>query len=121
MCESFGLLRADFRRFYGHSIDEFRGMGVPLSEVADLAAHLPPESVTFRKYNPDYGHDHELELLRRLEFSASVLVWAQGKRKKHDWPALYMFPWEDDPNRVIKGDVMTTDEVDEWLGWSVPA
>lgn len=118
MVEHRGPLRADFRRFYGRSVDEFRALGVPLSEVADMAAHLPEESVTFRLLNPNWQHDHELELQRRVEHFLAILVWAKGRRKSRDFPVPYFFPWEDDPNRAIKGDVMTTDEIDDWLGWS---
>ena len=120
MKEHHGPLRADFRRFYGRSIDEFRAQGVPLTEVADMAANLPVESAVHRAANPNWHHTHELELLRSAEMSLRVLVWTRGRRKSKDYPAPYLFPWEDDPNEAIKGDLMTTDEIDDWLGWSTP-
>lgn len=118
--ESRGPLRADFRRFYQHSVDEFRAMGVPLTEVADMAVNLPAESATHRALNPNWHHTHELELSRRIEHALSILVWRKGRQKSKDFPDPYMFPWEDDPNEAIKGDLMTTDEIDDWLGWSTP-
>lgn len=95
-------------------------MGVPLTEVADMAVNLPTESATHKAANPSWHHTHDLELARRMEHALSVLVWAKGRRKSRDFPDAYMFPWEEDPNAAIKGDLMTTDEVDDWLGWSNP-
>lgn len=85
-----------------------------------MAANLPTESAVHRAANPNWHHTHDLELLRASELSLRILVWAQGKRKSRDFPEPYFFPWESDPNGAIKGDVMTTDEIDDWLGWSTP-
>ena len=85
-----------------------------------MAAHLPPESAVHRSSNPQWRHTHDLELARMQEMSLRILVWAQGKRRRSDFPEPYVFPWEDDPRPAITGDLMDLDEIDDWLGWSTP-
>lgn len=118
--ESRGPLRADFRRFYGTSVDILRAENAPLTEVADMAAYLPPESATARAGNPYWMHTHDLEIARRVEFHLRWLVWAKTKdgEKGRNLPEPYYFPWEDDPNAPIRGEVMDVDSMADWLGWS---
>lgn len=120
LSEHHGQLRADFRRFYGDSLDGFRAAGVPLSEVADMAANLPEESACFRAMNPNWQHDHALELARSTEYAARWLVWAKtgDGQKNRNQPEPYLFPWEEKQDDAIRGDLMTIDEAAEWLGWT---
>jgi len=83
--------------------------------------NLPAESACFRALHPHHEHTHDLELLRSVEHSLRWLVWSKTKSapKGVDVPEYYRFPWESEPDDgAFKGDPMTTDEADDWLGWA---
>ena len=52
---------------------------------------------------------------------ATVRLKTKDGEKGRNYPEPYLFPWEDDPRPGIRGDVMTTDEADEFLGWKLHA
>lgn len=70
------------------------------------------------------AHTHDLELLRSIDLSLRWLVWAKTRdgAKGRNQPEPYRFPWEDQPERGgFRGDPMTTDEADRFLGWKLHA
>lgn len=119
MAQHRGPLAADFRRFYGLSLAGIRESGLPLHEVADLAAHLPDEGAVARARHivPD-----ALELARRQEHHLRVLRWQPTKagHEGRDAPEPLLWPWEERESDAITGDGMTADEAAEWLGWTTP-
>lgn len=81
-----GELTADFRRFYGDSIDGFRSRGVGLVEVAAMAANFPPDSAVARSYrDPDRWTRRDL-LLRAIEHDLRVIHWGNMGAKKSAFP-----------------------------------
>ena len=111
-----GPLSADLRRFYHCNLtDVLAGEVASLEDVAAWVAHLPTDAAVFRDAEPGrMAHTHDVELLRRIEF------WLQGIRGVRH-PEAYEFPWEDDDRPGFRGDAMTTDEADEFLGWGLHA
>jgi len=116
-----GPLTADLHRFHGLVVSRLSECGLPLRDVAAIVAHLPEESATFRALNPHWEHTHSLELLRRIEYHQAIAVWFRtrdGERGVNP-PEPFRFPWEPEPETpgAYRGDRMTTDEADEFLGW----
>lgn len=69
---------------------------------------------------PVSAHTYEAEFLRSVEHSLRWLVWAKTKdgSKNRNMPEPITFPWEEHQStQMFAADVMTTDEVDEFLGW----
>ena len=119
-----GPLSADLRRYYHCNLsDVLAGRVAPLWDVAAWVACLPPESAVMRSVEPRVAHTHDLELARSIDHSLRWLVWAKTKdgEKGRNVPEPYRFPWEPDERPAIRGDVMTTDEADEFLGWKLRA
>jgi len=87
-----------------------------------MAAFLPPESATWRAVAPEATHSNEAELLRSVEYSLRLLVWAKTKdgAKNRNHPDAVLFPWEK-PQAEYEFDVMTFDEANAFLGWDVSA
>lgn len=71
-------LMADFRRYYGLSIAECRAQGIPLREVAAMAAYLPPESATARAVNPPTGWGIAEYLLAAAVDALHNANWQRG-------------------------------------------
>lgn len=90
--------------------------GIPLSEVADLAANLPVESATHRAANPAWQHTLEVQLLREVEWLQRISLWANSDPKhRGKQPERIRFPWELDDDDHEKPDDMTLDEMADWL------
>ena len=92
--------------------------------MAAFAAHFPPDSATALAVDPSNAHTHADELLRSAELSLRWLVWAKTKdgSRGRNAPEPYTFPWEDDARPgAMRGDAMTTDDADKFLGWKLHA
>lgn len=116
-----GPLAADFRRFYGLSLANIRHEGIPLTEVADLAANvLLYEGAVYRTVNEHWWRTAELDLLREIEHGGRVLAWQQTKdgSKGRNAPERIKLPWDSKPEGGFQGDVMDWDEAAERFGWS---
>lgn len=74
-----GALRADFRRWYGLDLRELWWGGLSVLEAADLAAHLPPGSATWREYGGELAWTDEVTILAAVEFGVRVLAWQKSK------------------------------------------
>lgn len=111
-----GRLRADFRRYYGMS---FPPSDVGASEAADMAVFLPRDSATWLAMEPQAAHTTEAELLRSVEYSLRLLVWAKTKdgAKNRNRPEPELFRWESKAEPMYEFDVMTVDEANAFLGW----
>ena len=107
-----GPLAADFRRFYGLSLAGIRHAGVPLCEVADLAAHLPHESVVHRTLHEHWYRTTDTDLLRQIELDLRMLAW-RGKGAR---PQQIRLPWDAPPEGGFRGDVMDWDNAADALG-----
>lgn len=83
-------------------------------DLAAIVRQAPPDSAIVRSMGPQATHTTEAELLRSVEYSLRALVWAKSGRGKKPEPLV--FEWEK-PKSVYEFDVMTTDEVDDFLGW----
>ena len=120
-----GPLSADLRRYYHCNLpDVLAGDVAPLWDVSAWVACLPPESAVMRSVEPRVAHTHDLELLRSIDYSQRWLVWAKTRdgEKGRNAPEPYRFPWEPEPERGgFRGDPMTTDEADKFLGWELHA
>lgn len=95
----------------------------PAWEVAAWAANLPPDGAVYQAANSDgsWQHTIELELQRQLLWELQVANYYTLSRtdQRVPEPTHFIFPWEDgEDDGTIKGDSMTTDEADDWLGWS---
>lgn len=112
-------LVADFHRFYGRSLSQMREWGIPLGEVAAMAAYLPPEAACRRVMDEHWQRTPEIDLLRSVEHSLRVLAWqnTEAARKGNGYPEAVQLPWDPEPEGTIKGDRMTLEEAAEWLGW----
>lgn len=111
-----GQLVADFRRFYHLSWASLPDSGIPLSEIADYAANLPVESATHRAINPGWQHTLQVQLLREVEYLQRVTLWANADpRKRGREPERIRFPWEEDSAERLPGDVMTLDDMADFL------
>lgn len=92
-----------------------------MREVAAFAAYLPHDSACAKAVNPLYQHTNELEMLRSIEYSLRWLSWTKTKAAQYgrDMPEQHYFPWETMPDSGgWRGDTMTVDEADEFLGWT---
>lgn len=112
-----------------------RDSGVPLSEVADLAAYLPPESAVARATAEHWPHTWELEVLRVVDLRLQQLLrqnaGGKGKTEPIEFPwertrriaESRARSWEMDAHQllagdgVIVGDVVSIDEMRRRLGW----
>lgn len=118
--ECYPALVADFHRYYGLSLRSMRDWGIPLTEVAAMAMHLPPDSATRRALDPHWQRTMELDMLREVEHDIRILLWQNansGKRVTSALPQPIPLPWDPKPRGTIEVDRMTTDEADKWLGW----
>ena len=52
-------------------------------------------------------------------YTLQRIAFFTGKKAgfRVDPPDPYYFPWEEDPDAGIKGDAMTVEDADDWLGW----
>lgn len=112
-------LVADFHRFYGLSLSGMKDWGIPLSEVCDMAAGLPPDSAVRRAADPHWRRTPEIDFLRDVEHGTRVLAWLQTKdgAAGRNYPEPVRLPWDPEPEGTIKGDAMTTEDWDRHLGW----
>lgn len=90
-----------------------------IRDLLVIVKNTAPGSALARALEPDAQPyplaQHQLQLARSIEFSLRLLRGVKD-------PEPYLFPWEDQPdNGAIRGDVMTTDEADEFLGWKLHA
>lgn len=75
-----GALTADFYRYYGDSPRRLCASGVPLFDVADMAANLPPDSAVARAIRgPSWWVTPEVEFMREIEYSLRVTTWLQSE------------------------------------------
>jgi hypothetical protein len=112
-------LVADFHRYYGLSVSAMKEWGIPLTEVCDMAVNLPLDSAVRRSVDPHWQRTPEIDILRDVEHNLRVLAWQQtsSAKKGIGYPEPMRLPWDADPEGTVKGDRMTTDEMDEFLGW----
>lgn len=60
-------------------------------------------------------------MLRSIEYSLRWLAWTKtaAAERGRDVPEYHYFPWETKPDPGgWRGDAMTTDEADDFLGWT---
>ena len=119
MCHHRSALVADFHRTYGLSLSKMREWGIPLTEVCDMATQLPLDSAVRRSVDEHWQRTPEIDLLRDIEHDLRVLAWQQTSSgsKGTGYPEPMRLPWDPPPEGTVKGDRMTTDEMDEFLGW----
>lgn len=113
-----GALVADFHRYYGVSLKSVRHSGIPLSEVADMAIHLPPDSATRRALDPHWQRTNEVDFLRAMEHTLRILVWQNNASKTAKVPERIPLPWDPKEDGTIEVDRMTLEEADDFLGWT---
>ena len=84
-----------------------------------MAAYLPPESATRRALDPHWQRTPEVDLLREVEHDLRILAWQQTQdgSKGRNVPERIPLPWDAPPEGSLRGDRMTLDEIDAWLGW----
>jgi hypothetical protein len=106
------------RRFYGMGWDEARAL--PLTEVADMVAHLPPEAAVHRAADPHWRRTNEVEILRLMEHGIRVLGWQKTRdgQAGRNVPEPLPMPWDPPTERGIRGDSMTWDEAADWFDWA---
>lgn len=88
-----------------------RSWGIPITEIADMAAHLPPDSacaLALAKH-PD---PVSASLLREAEHTLRVLTWQLGGGRG-TYPERLELPW--DPPELGDGDAVDWDDAtDVW-------
>lgn len=80
MLEFEGPLRASLRSEYGVDL---RDPGMPLLDLADLAANLPPGCALYRATGGDMAWSAETHMLAAVEFRLRVLAWQKTEDGKH--------------------------------------
>lgn len=97
------------RRFYGMGWSDARSL--PLTEVADMVAHLPPESAVMRAASEHPDRTAEVDLLRLVEHGVRVLAWQKTRdaSRGSNYPKPIRLPW-DEPERVWSSDVLDFSE-----------
>ncbi|WP_067428538.1 hypothetical protein [Nocardioides jensenii] len=116
-----GPLASDFRRYYSLSLAGIRATGIPLHEVADLAANLPPGSAVARATNPEWWYTPEVSLLHSIEYHLRVGLWRQTPDAERgiNQPEPIDLKGDGEQDKSENGpDVMTTDDMAALLGWS---
>lgn len=71
---------ADFYRFYEKSPRSHLLDGTPMSDVAAMAAHLPPDSATMRAIDPDHMWSPEAQLCAAAVDEIREMQWLLLKR-----------------------------------------
>jgi hypothetical protein len=96
-----------------------REWGIPLTEVSDMASQMPLDSAVRRSVDPHWQRTPEIDILRDVEHMLRVLSWQQttSATKGIGYPEPMRLPWDPDPEGTVKGDRMTVDEADKFLGW----
>lgn len=123
-----GPLAADFRRYYQLSpLAAISDWGIPLSELAEYVAHLPPDSATMRTVDKDAWVTPEVQMLREMEHTLRVLKWQRtddgAKARNYPKPipltAAEKAKERDEAakNGDIDFDVTTKDRMRQLLGW----
>lgn len=122
-----GPARADVRRYYGIPLDGAREAGVPLSELADMVAHLPPEAAVWRALDPDWRWDIHAQLTAQVIDEVRALTWllerlkTKSKRKAPEpFPRPGVTPPEDVSVYGGRSSALPMDEMAAWLGWPSP-
>lgn len=125
--EHHGPLAADLSRYHGlRPLSALREWGLPLSEVAAYAAHLPPDSAVARAQNPDWAITPEALVMREVEHAVRVVAWQQtedGHRKApQHYPDRIPLTKAERAVAAIKSsegpDVMPVEEMAQRLGWT---
>src|SRR5690242_14164709 len=98
-----------------------RWLGTEALSWRDLLVRVrlsPRGSALYRVTAAHPDHTFELEMLRRVEFNTSRLMWAKtdDAAKGRNAPEPYRFPWEAKPRNDYAGDVMTKADLDRLLG-----
>lgn len=73
-----GPIAADFQRHYGLPL-HLMPWGMPLRDVAALAANLPTDSATARAMDPDHLWTLEAHLLATIADGIGWLAWSKSK------------------------------------------
>lgn len=104
----------------GARLRDFPRAGVSWRDMYVLITQAQPDSAAFKALNPHWQRTPELDLLRSIEHSLRWLRWAKTEdaKRNRDIPEPHRFPWDPEPEGVMRGDVMTLDEADDFLGWS---
>lgn len=116
-----GPLASDFRRYYGLSLADIRHSGIPLFEVADLAANLPPGSAIERAINPQWWYSPEVGLLQNIEWQIRRGNWMQTQDGANGVNAPEPIDLLDAPTDAQPApgpDVMSTADMAARMGWS---
>lgn len=85
-------LRADLRRFYGLDLDN---PGIGALAVADLAANLPRQAVSWARVDPRARWDDLTYLTAMAADRLDFLAWAQSKeasRRGSRWKSRIPYP-----------------------------
>lgn len=117
-------LTADFYRFYGDSPQRLLAAGVPLPDVAAMAAHLPPDCAVRRALNPPTADELwtlEAQLLALVFDQLAVISYVQQRQaggkpsKPKPLPRPGVAPDRD--RTTVGGDgALPRDEMAAWLG-----
>lgn len=85
-----------------------------------MAAHLPPDSAVRRSLDEHWQRTPDIDLLREIEYDLRILAWQQTKdgSKGKGYPERMSLPWDPEPEGTVKGDKMTQQEADDFLGWT---
>lgn len=85
-----------------------------------IVDHGPETSALARAQRPHPAYRADIDLLRLIEFRLHQLVWSKTEDASRGWnaPEMVRLPWDGDPEGTIRGDAMTIDEVNDFLGWS---
>lgn len=104
-------------RFYRLPLHAMRQWGIPLRDVAAMVYHLPLDSATYRTHEDHWQRTIEIDLLREIEHSIRIADWRTYAKRGSQPPEAIPLPWDPEPDGQVRGDVLTADEMDQWLGW----
>ncbi|QXB43414.1 DUF5361 domain-containing protein [Jonesia denitrificans] len=111
-------MRADFQAYYGLDLDDL-GEGLRVMRAADLAAHLPRDSVTWMAVHPENAWGVQEHLLATIADTLRWLAWAKsedGKRnRKRPKPIPRPGDSQDDRGRFSGVEKADLDEVKRLL------
>lgn len=104
-----------------------RQWGIPLAEIAEYVAHLPPDSATMRAVDPDFWVSPEVQMLREIEQALRVISWqrtedgSKGRNYPKPMPLTGAEKAAARDEAAKNGDVAfettTQDQMRQLLGW----
>lgn len=117
-------MTSDFYRYFGDSPARLFDRGVPLIDIAAMAANLPPDSATIRALNPpdvDDVWDLQAQLMARVADELAVISYIQSRKAggKPSKPKPIRRPGvrpEKETSTFGGEGALPIDELDAWLG-----